>query len=217
MSAARLTLLFTSPLVPLIAQNRLLALNYSHPGEDPWVCDQHAAWGRDFQARVPQLPPRSPRASAAPGGRPLRVGYVSPDLFTHSVSYFAEALLAHHDAGAVAHHVYDCTPRRDPKSERLRAVAEAAGGVWRCAEGLSDEALAALVREDGIDILVELTGGWHPGQGGSAAQGGCTDKPCCRLLASSMALLWCPPAVHNSVTSLLAPLPQATPPTTGWA
>ena len=29
--------------------------------------------------------------------RPLVVGYVSPDLFTHSVSYFAEAPLAHHD------------------------------------------------------------------------------------------------------------------------
>ena len=29
--------------------------------------------------------------------RPLVVGYVSPDLFTHSVSYFAEAPLALHN------------------------------------------------------------------------------------------------------------------------
>ena len=29
--------------------------------------------------------------------RPLVVGYISPDFFTHSVSYFIEAPLAHHD------------------------------------------------------------------------------------------------------------------------
>lgn len=29
--------------------------------------------------------------------RPLVIGYVSPDYFTHSVSYFIEAPLAHHD------------------------------------------------------------------------------------------------------------------------
>jgi hypothetical protein len=29
--------------------------------------------------------------------RPLVIGYVSPDFFTHSVSYFVEAPLAHHD------------------------------------------------------------------------------------------------------------------------
>lgn len=29
--------------------------------------------------------------------RPLVVGYISPDYFTHSVSYFIEAPLSHHD------------------------------------------------------------------------------------------------------------------------
>lgn len=36
--------------------------------------------------------------------RPLVVGYMSPDLFTHSVSYFAEAPLALHDPGRRAGH-----------------------------------------------------------------------------------------------------------------
>jgi hypothetical protein len=31
-----------------------------------------------------------------PNHRPLRVGYISPDLFTHSVSYFVEVPLSHH-------------------------------------------------------------------------------------------------------------------------
>lgn len=125
------------------------------------MCRQHAEWGASFQAGIPQLPPPSPRrrARARARGAPLRVGYVSPDLFTHSVSYFAEAPLTHHDSSVVAVTVYDCTPRRDAKSERLRRAAEGAGAAWRCCERMGDEALAEAVRADGIDILVELTGG----------------------------------------------------------
>lgn len=39
-------------------------------------------------------------------GRALVVGYVSPDLFTHSVSYFAEAPLTHHRQERVRPIVY---------------------------------------------------------------------------------------------------------------
>ena len=44
-------------------QNRLLALNYVYPGEDPMVCAAHSAWGVTFQSRFSQLPPRLPMAS----------------------------------------------------------------------------------------------------------------------------------------------------------
>lgn len=72
-------------------QNRLLALNYIY--ED--TAAAHAQWGRDFQKLLQPLPPDfEDRFSDVE--RPLVVGYVSPDLFTHSVSYFAEAPLAHH-------------------------------------------------------------------------------------------------------------------------
>ena len=43
--------------------------------------------------------------------RRLTVGYVSPDLFTHSVSYFAEAPLRHHRKDAVRLIVYNCVPK----------------------------------------------------------------------------------------------------------
>lgn len=36
---------------------------------------------------------------------------MSPDLFTHSVSYFAEAPLAHHSSTRVRHIVYSCVPK----------------------------------------------------------------------------------------------------------
>jgi nucleotide-binding universal stress UspA family protein len=184
------------------------------------VCAQHAEWGAAFQAGVEPLPPLSPRARSprVAGGapRPLRVGYISPDLFTHSVSYFAEAPLAGHSPGSVALTVYDSTPRRDAKSAALRARAEAAGGVWRCVEGLSDERVAALVREDEIDVLVELTGGWRGGAGGGAQpepggwSGPASGLGHCHSFPHPWRLK--PPPAYLSPT-----FPQATPRTTGWA
>lgn len=41
-----------------VGQNRLLALNYVYPGEDPMVCAAHTAWGSTFQRRFSPLPPR---------------------------------------------------------------------------------------------------------------------------------------------------------------
>lgn len=78
--------------------------------------------------------------------RPLRVGYISPDFFTHSVSYFSEAPLTHHHTptrygsssgtaavlpgGLVQHYAYCAAPKRDGKTQKLRAAVEGAGGVW---------------------------------------------------------------------------------------
>lgn len=52
-----------------------------------------------------------------------------------------------------------CVPKPDAKTARLRAATEAAGGVWRDVQRLSEAELALVVREDAIDVLVELTGG----------------------------------------------------------
>ena len=52
----------------------------------------------DLQALVQQLPDPEPGSIDWDPERRLSVGYVSPDLFTHSVSYFAEAPLTHHDS-----------------------------------------------------------------------------------------------------------------------
>lgn len=77
-------------------QNRLLALNYIFPGEQASVCGDHEKWGIEFQQQFEQLPARE--AEGQEPERQLVVGYISPDFFTHSVSYFAEAPLTHHSA-----------------------------------------------------------------------------------------------------------------------
>lgn len=157
------------------SQNRLLALNYIHHGEEELVCAAHAAWGQRFQQLHPQLPPLHPcpedilaaktmsttctsNSSPANNKRPLVVGYISPDLFLHSVSYFAEAPLRHHNPSRVHTIVYSVCPKPDDKTRRLAAAVTGAGGTWRDVAQLTEAELADAVRADKVDILVELTG-----------------------------------------------------------
>ncbi|GIL54275.1 hypothetical protein Vafri_9837 [Volvox africanus] len=132
--------------------------SYSRP-----LCSRCRRWGGRAGGTTPPerwCPGRSaPSALSWEPDRPLRIGYISPDLFTHSVSYFAEAPLTHHSpARGYQHYVYSCVPKPDPKTVRLRAATEAAGGVWRDVARLNEAELAELVRRDEIDLLVELTG-----------------------------------------------------------
>lgn len=86
--------------------------------------------------------------------RILRVGYVSPDLRTHSVAYFFEPLLARHDPARVAVVCYADVSRPDETTRRLESLSPA----WRNICGLSDEQVFEQIRRDRIDILVDLVG-----------------------------------------------------------
>lgn len=53
---------------------------------------------------------------------------------------------------------YDCTPTSDGKTGRLQEAVKKAGGSWKNVAKLGEQELAKLVRDDGVDILIELTG-----------------------------------------------------------
>lgn len=111
---------------------------------------------RRFAARLADpLPPVEGFAPAATDPeRPLRVGYVSPDLRRHAVACFLEPLLAAHDRAQVTVVAYADVPRPDEVTARLRARCD----EWRDVSGLPDEALARRIRQDRIDVLVDLAG-----------------------------------------------------------
>ena len=54
--------------------------------------------------------------------------------------------------------VYNCCVHSDSKTERLRAAVRNIDGDWTDCKDLNDEELAKKVREDRVDILVDLTG-----------------------------------------------------------
>lgn len=112
----------------------------------------HRAMGRLIARHAP--PPHVHPPPTLPHGRPLRVGYVSPDLHTHSVAYFLEAVLAAHDPQVVHAVCYHCGTLSDATTRRMRAAAR----LWRDVASIDDDSLARLVMADGIDILVDLAG-----------------------------------------------------------
>ena len=128
----------------------LFALSYT-PGVDPVaVFNEHVAWGKTH-VHTPVC--RRDNISMDPE-RPLRVGYVSPDFHEHSVRYFIEPILAHHDPVAVETYCYANLAVPDSHSERIRRYCR----QWRNIYGKSDEQAVEMIRRDGIDILVDLAG-----------------------------------------------------------
>jgi len=86
--------------------------------------------------------------------RPLKIGYLSPDLRGHSVAYFLQPLLVAHDKSSFEIFIYDNTPGSDQLSVHLHTLVN----HWYRIVGGSAERVADMVREHEIDILVDLAG-----------------------------------------------------------
>jgi predicted O-linked N-acetylglucosamine transferase (SPINDLY family) len=84
----------------------------------------------------------------------LKIGYVSADFRDHAVAYFIEPIMAAHDREHVEVFCYYNHFVVDATTERIKALAD----HWRPCLKLSDDALAGQIRQDGIDILVDLSG-----------------------------------------------------------
>lgn len=110
----------------------------------------HERFGRCVQSRV-RVPGRYPNAPD-PDKR-LRIGFVSPDLRTHSVAYFLEPIFEHLDHERFELCVYSTTSKPDEVTDRLRARAD----LWRdCARGIVET--HKQISADRPDILIELAG-----------------------------------------------------------
>jgi predicted O-linked N-acetylglucosamine transferase (SPINDLY family) len=129
----------------------LLAMHYS----DGTTPQETLAQSRRFAERLPHGPaPTADRLRPSQAMGRLRVGYVSPDFREHSVAWFLEPLLAAHDRQAFEVIGYASVARPDAVTRRLLSHCHRACEV----HDLSDEQLAALVREHRVDILVDLAG-----------------------------------------------------------
>jgi predicted O-linked N-acetylglucosamine transferase (SPINDLY family) len=85
----------------------------------------------------------------------LRIGYVSSDLREHAVGFAMTDVIEEHDRKKFEIYAYYCgISRVDPTQNRIRKSVDS----WTDINGLSDEEAAAKVREDEIDILVDLNG-----------------------------------------------------------
>jgi predicted O-linked N-acetylglucosamine transferase (SPINDLY family) len=144
--------LVLKPNLPEVHSNLIFAMTY-HQGYAPEEIGRaHQNWD-ERQAR-PLASQLKPHTNERNSNRRLRVGYVSGDFVSHSVSYFFEPLLAAHDRAQVEVFCYSNGVCVDPVTVRLRHLAHA----WRQITAMGDDAVAELIRADRIDILVDLSG-----------------------------------------------------------
>ena len=133
-----------------VYSNYLLTLQYLVEMSREDRLNAHRRWPGALPAREKQ--PRPPADEHLT--RRLKIGYVSADFRTHSVSYFLEPLLQAHNRDAVEVHCYSAGQGADATTARLQAHAH----VWRDISAMTDAQAAERISADGIDILVDLGG-----------------------------------------------------------
>ena len=106
------------------------------------------AWSTALAGRT------TPVRRALSSGR-LRIGYLSADFHTHATAYLAAGLFERHDRSRFEVFAYSIGPDdQSPMRERLRKAFDRFVDL----RGASPEAAAERIRNDGVDILVDLKG-----------------------------------------------------------
>lgn len=102
---------------------------------------------RHIDEHRPHLNDRSP-------ARRLVLGYVSADFMHHATASCFLPVLQHHNHDEFQINCYSGVIAEDEWTQRCRDCAD----LWRVCSNLSDQTLAAKIREDQVDILVDLSG-----------------------------------------------------------
>lgn len=102
---------------------------------------------------APLAAKRRPHRHDRDPGRRLRVGYVSPDFRKHVQRLYTIPLLSHHDRAGYEIVCYASVKSPDVHTERMQSLSD----EWHDVAQLADAELAQKIRDDGIDVLVDLT------------------------------------------------------------
>ncbi|BAP89552.1 TPR repeat-containing protein [Burkholderiales bacterium GJ-E10] len=98
------------------------------------------------------LPPPPPRMRDAP----IRIGYVTNDIYRHATAYLIAEVLERHDRSRFDVFLYSYGA--DDGSQIRQRILAAVGTGFRDITRLSDHAAADWIRRDDIDILLDLKG-----------------------------------------------------------
>lgn len=130
----------------------LLSLNYRQDVSREKTYEEHREWGRRHALHLNRSPAESDNRRDS--NARLRIGYLSPDFRHHSVAFFIEPVLEHHDRSRFHVFAYADVYASDKVTQRIRSKVE----TWRDVAALGLEQIAAQVMEDKIDVLVDLAG-----------------------------------------------------------
>ena len=115
----------------------------------------HRGIGKSIVLNLVQ-PPFQDHPQAFAPKKKIRLGYISPDLRSHVVSHFFRGLVNHRDRTRFDLYLYSNLEEdsEDEVTKSYRENADVFVNVWK----LTDVELAERIRNDGIQILVEMSG-----------------------------------------------------------
>ncbi len=89
----------------------------------------------------------------------LRIGFVSADFKNHPVGMLLVSLFKEYNTSRLSFYCYN----NGSKSDNLTNWFQSVSCGWHDIFGMEDDAVSTLIRNDGIDILVDLSGhtSWH--------------------------------------------------------
>jgi protein O-GlcNAc transferase len=141
-----------APRSATLQMSRLMYLNYDPELSRADLFREHRSFGTTFAGAVAPVSQHLDRDRDP--GRRLRIGYLSPDFRTHSVAYFMVPIFEAFDREQFDVVAYAHVAKPDSVTEQLRSLVS----EWRDVIPLDDAELARLIRDDRIDILVDLAG-----------------------------------------------------------
>lgn len=131
--------------------NRLTTLHYDPHSSREYIFEVCKQWQSRFGPAL--VPPRPQMADLAPN-KLLRVGLVSDGLRQHPVGNMIVAVLERLPSHQFQLFAYSSSQVSDHLTKRIRARMQA----WRAIKHMDDQHLAQQIRDDGIDILIDLSG-----------------------------------------------------------
>jgi len=140
-----------APEDPLTHSKLLWSLSFLPDVNPQMLLEEHKRWA---SIHAPANMARTSHRNDPNPDRRLRVGYISPDFRRHSVAYNFEAFLDGRDCNAFEVYGYGNIGLPDEVTERLRNKFD----HYRHIRGLSNKAVAELIQQDQVDILVEIGG-----------------------------------------------------------
>ncbi|MGH7132762.1 MAG: tetratricopeptide repeat protein [Phycisphaerales bacterium] len=139
------------PSAPQLLQGRIANANYQPAPDLQARAREQMAYAARLCAAVP---PEQPvfKQSRDPE-RPLRIGFFSPDLRRHSVAYFVTSFLPHINRARYSIYAYQYSITDEYSKKVANDCTK-----FRHVNRLTDIALARQIRDDQIDVLIDLAG-----------------------------------------------------------
>ncbi|MDI1308080.1 MAG: tetratricopeptide repeat protein [Methylotenera sp.] len=131
--------------------NLLFSMNYSADYSVEDCLEKARQYGIGISAKV-----EAPFTSwlHEPTAEKLRVGLVSGDLRQHVVAYFLENFVKHVDVSSIELIAYSTSNQEDEVTANLKPYFSG----WKSLVGLNDSEAAALIHNDGLHVLLDLSG-----------------------------------------------------------